>query len=280
MNGDVEITPGVWLRYECERQRLGPSLRDRFVPLSIDAPARTFVEHALTRPAGRLQTQIFQAARKLLSDYDAYGLLGMYGMHLLSTQQARELLPASKQQGTTSLLDVGAGEGAVTAALAPLFTDVIATEASRVLRHRLRQRGYVSLAHDLSLSPLADRKFATIACLNVIDRCARPRSLLTHLRSMLTCDGRLLLSVPLPLRPHVHVGARTADPEETLPTGVLGGDTTWETAATLLVENLLQPLGFTIERLSRVPYLSRGDADAPLYVLDAAIVVLRQPAID
>jgi SAM-dependent methyltransferase len=222
-----------------------------------------------------MQTQIFHAARKLLSDYDAYGLLGMYGMHLLSTDQARQLLPETTGGVGRRLLDVGAGDGAITQALAPLFADVAATETSRVLRHKLQQRGYRALPDDLSLSALAGPKLDVIACLNVIDRCARPLSLLTRLRSMLAADGHLLLSVPLPLRPHVHAGGQTSDPEESLPTVHDEADESWEASATSLVERLLQPLGFDLERLSRIPYLSRGDAETPLYVLDAAIIVLR-----
>lgn len=268
MTGDVEISPGVWLRYACDRTRLGVSVRSRFEPLKIDPAARAFVSDAFASPAGPVRTRFFQAMRNVLSDYDAYGLLDMYGMHLLSDKQARELLT---RHATGTLLDVGAGNGAVTQVLSPLFSEVHTTEASRVLRRRLRQRGFKVLRRDLSLSPEPELRPNVIACLNVIDRCARPRSLLTHLRSMLARDGRLLLSVPLPLRPHVHIGARTADPEESLPSS----QHTWELDVTALVDELLAPLGFELERLSRLPYLSRGDVTTPLYLLDAAVLVLR-----
>lgn len=271
MTGDVEISPGVWLRYACETRRLGSSLRARFSPLAIDTATRRFVTDALAHPAGPLRTRVFHAARTLLSDYDAYGLLGMYGMQLVSTEQARELLPGPT---TRALLDVGAGDGAVTQQLAPLFSTVHVTEASWVLRRKLSRRGFSVHGIDLSLSPLPNERFDVISCLNVIDRCARPRSLLTHLHAMLQPQGRLLLSVPLPLRPHVHVGARTADPEESLPRS----DDQWELDATSLADELLQPLGFDVERLARAPYLSRGDASSPLYVLDAALFVLRVAA--
>ncbi len=268
MNGDVEVSPGVWLRYGCELKRLGPSVRDRFATLAIDAPTRAFVADALAHPAGPIRTRVFHAARAWLSDYDAYGLLGMYGMHLLTTAHVRALLGDGPR---VSLLDVGAGDGAVTQVLAPFFDIVSVTEASRVLRSKLTRRGFSVLSTDLSLAPTPTMQLDVIACLNVIDRCVRPRSLLTNLRSMLNGQGRLLLSVPLPLRPHVHLGARTADPEESLPRS----DDQWELDATALVDELLSPLGYDVERLSRLPYLSRGDAHAPLYVLDAAVFVLR-----
>lgn len=268
MTGDVEIRPGIWLRYGCEGAKLGASIRGRFVPLSIDAPTRAFVDTALAEPAGPFRTRLFQAARRFLSDYDAYGLLSMYGMHLLTADHVRALLPGSERQ---SLLDVGAGNGAVTQVLAPSFERVQVTEASRVLRRRLAQRGFSVLKADLSVAADSTQRFDMIACLNVLDRCARPRSLLTHLKAMLEPGGRLLLSVPLPLRPHVHVGPQTVDAEESLPRT----DNVWELDATSLHDELLRPLGFTTERLARLPYLSRGDADCPLYVLDAAVYVLR-----
>jgi SAM-dependent methyltransferase len=272
VNGDVEVSPGVWLRYGCEVARLGPSLRARFLALSIDAPTRAFVNEALAHPAGPLRTRVYQAARAFVSDYDAYGLLGMYGMHLLSAGHVQALL-ADAPRG--ALLDVGAGDGAVTQVLAPMFERVSVTEASRVLRTKLARRGFTVIPQDLSVVPGGSASFDVIACLNVIDRCARPRSLLTHLRSMLTRDGRLLLSVPLPLRPHVHLGARTADPEESLPRS----EDHWELDVTALVDELLSPLGYDVERVSRLPYVSRGDAHAPLYVLDAAVLVLRPRAV-
>jgi SAM-dependent methyltransferase len=152
-----------------------------------------------------------------------------------------------------------------------LFDSGHVTEASWVLRGKLSRAGFQVHEHDLCLAPLSDVHADVIACLNVLDRCLRPRSLLTHLRAMLAPSARLLLSVPLPLRPHVHVGPRTADPEEALPRS----DDVWELDANALVEELLAPLGFQVERLSRVPYLSRGDVDCPVYVLDAALLVLR-----
>lgn len=269
MTGDVEIRPGIWLRYGCEGARLGASIRGRFVPLSVDAPTRAFVDAALADPAGPLRTRVFQAARRFLSDYDAYGLLSMYGMHLLTKQHVSALLPGVSEG--LSLLDVGAGNGAITQVLAPSFERVQVTETSRVLRRRLAERGFAVLNTDLSVAADSTQRFDVIACLNVLDRCARPRSLLANLKAMLQPSGRLLLSVPLPLRPHVHVGPQTVDPEESLPRS----DQVWELDATSLHDELLRPLGFTVERLARLPYLSRGDADCPLYVLDAAVYVLR-----
>ena len=68
--------------------------------------------------------------------------LGMTGgMHVLSTTQfAAHLYRQLGQQGR--LLDIGAGDGGVTQRLAPLFTEVFATETDTIMRWRLRSLGY------------------------------------------------------------------------------------------------------------------------------------------
>lgn len=259
---------------DCDRAALGPGLAARFAPLPHDEGALAFARSALAAPHGRLATLAYGVLRRFLSDYDAYGALGMYPMHLLGSAQFADLLaPALRCPRPRRLLDVGAGDGGVTARAAPLFDEVTVTEASRVLRRRLRARGFTLLERDLAAAPVPDGlRFDAVLCLNVLDRCTHPRTLLSHLRDALAAEGRLLLSVPLPLAPHVQVGGHTVAPEEPLPDAA----PTWEQGAASLAHSVLAPAGLTIERLARAPYLSRGDARTPLYVLDAAIFVCRR----
>ena len=89
------------------------------------------------------------ALRATLSLTDANGLVGRGSMHVLSTAQARTLLreqPAAAGGAAADaprgvLLDVGAGDGSVTAQLAPLFEAVVATEA-RARRGCAAQRAH------------------------------------------------------------------------------------------------------------------------------------------
>ena len=108
-----------------------------------------------------------------------------------------------------------------------------------------------------------------VTCFNVIDRCSHPLTLLRHAIAALKPGGVLLASVPLPLKPHVHVGRFTVDQEERLP----AAEETWEEGVATLASELFEPLGLEVTALSRAPYLCRGDASTPLYVLDAAIFV-------
>jgi SAM-dependent methyltransferase len=266
----VMVAPGLELRYGCERDALPDALRERFQPLAYDADAAQFVTDALAHPHGAWKTALYAGLRRVLSDYDAYGLLDMYAMHLVSTAQLQALLGTRGARGR-ALLDVGAGRGDITRRTVAWFEHVAATEASAVMRRRLRALGLEVLDHDLARAALpGSRRFDAILCLNVLDRCAYPRSLLQHLRAALATDGRLVLAVPLPLRPHVQQRGRTADPEEPLP----AAEPTWEAGATRIAE-LLERAGFTVERLSRAPYVCRGDARARLHVLDDALFVCR-----
>jgi len=259
------------LWYDCVSSRLSPDLAARFVPLAPDDDTRAFLARAEATRPGWARTLALAVLRRFVSDYDAYGRLGMYEMHLASTAQFRRLLP-DLDEGAR-LLDVGAGAGDVTACLAPLFREVVVTESSRVLRAQLASRGHRLVDHDLGEAPWpSDERFDVASALNVLDRTARPRSLLAHLRDATTARGCVMLSVPLPLRPHVHVGPRTVDPDEALPVGE--GD--WETCLEAFVRDVVTPAALRVERFTRVPYLSQGDAARPLYLLDAALLVCRR----
>lgn len=263
----VRLTPDVELRYGCDTTHLPAELRERFVELEHDEASRAFVAEALASPHGPLRTWVYSKLRGWMSDYDAYGLLGMYPMHLLSTAQLDRLLGPGPR---ARLLDIGAGSGGVTAQAAALFQHTSATEASSMLRRRLRARGYEVLEHDFTAAPLPEQheRYDVVTCFNVLDRCSHPRTLLRNARAALEDGGKLVLSVPLPLKPHVHVGRYTVDQEERLPEA----KAMWE----LGVGSLRGPVegaGMRVERVSRAPYLCRGDSTTPVYVLDAAILV-------
>jgi SAM-dependent methyltransferase len=270
--GDVTLEEGSLLRYGCELAALPAELAARFVPLEHDDAARRFVQDALARPHGWLASACYRALRRVMSDYDAYGLVGMYPMHLCSSEQFARLLTAARARPGGSLLDVGAGNGAITALAARALgtRSVTATEASAVMRARLRGRGFRVLERDLGQEPVPESARADVVlALNVLDRTSYPRTMLAHLREALRPGGLLMLSLPLPLRPHVQGAGGTSDPEELLPDA---GDS-WERGVASLARELFAPAGLEVCSLSRAPYLSRGDRGQRLYALDAALFV-------
>ncbi len=255
------------LRYTCNLSKLTPSLGDRFVQFGIDDSLARYFERARLERHGAFMTWLHHALRGFLSDFDINGLLGTYPMHVLGTEQWEQLLgrPGGR------LLDVGAGNGDVTAQLAPLFDQVTTVETARLMARRLERRGYTCHRVDLARTDVPDAPWDVITLLNVLDRCDRPLTLLGNLRAALSDGGRLVVTLVLPYKPFVYEGGMSRSPTELLPIS----RNSWEGATNNLVENVLLPLGFEIEACSRVPYLSGGDAHRALYELDDVLLVCR-----
>jgi SAM-dependent methyltransferase len=207
--------------------------------------------------------------RRFATDWDADGWLGMHPLHVLGTSSWRALL--GERGGV--LLDVGAGRGDVTSTLAPLFERVVATETSAPMVRRLRARGFEAHGVDLATEPLPGAgRFAAVAMLHVLDRCARPRTLLARAIDHLAQDGVAIVAVPLPARPHVDAGRYTVDPDEPLD----ADGATFEEALGRFAERVLAPAGLEVLRWTRATYYARGDARSPMHALDDAIVVARR----
>jgi len=103
----------------------------------------------------------------------------------------------------------------------------------------------------------------------VLDRAPYPKRLLARAASLLAPGGRLLLALALPYRPFYYDGASTPEPRERLACE----SPSFERAARELVSRELAPLGLAPVALSRLPYLSFGDAERELYMLNDLIVL-------
>lgn len=262
---------GAELHYACDGARLPAELRERFVPLELDDETRAFIDAAAASRHGRALALAHRLLGAFMSDFDVNGLLGTYPLFLLSAAQWRGLLGTGP---VARYLDVGAGCGDVTARVAELASEVVTSETSWAMARRLERRGFACLRADLAEIEPRER-FDLVTCLNVIDRSARPRTLLARLARALTPDGRLVVATPLPYAPFVYAGGTTRAPAERLPLDA--GD--WEAGVAELAERVLGPLGLEVLALTRAPYISGGDPGRPLYVLDDAVVVCRkQPA--
>lgn len=261
---------GFTFRYRCDGDALPPDLARAFVPLSLDDETRRFVDEAEDGRHGSWLSVAHAWLGRFMSDFDVNGLLGTYPLFLLSAAQWEELLGDAARG---HLLDVGAGIGGVTARLAPLFDDVTVTETSKPMVRRLRAR-FRALALDVTREDPPEASYDVVSCLNVIDRCARPATLLARLTALVAPGGHLVLSTPLPFDPFVYRGGRTTDPEERL--AVAGKR--FEAALASLVANVVEPAGLSVVRFTRAPYLSRGDERRALYQLDDAVLVCRRVA--
>jgi SAM-dependent methyltransferase len=263
-----DLPPGVELRYGSEVAKLPSLLRDRFVELELGTEGRDFVERAVSTLPGKARTALQRTLRTFMSDFDANGLLDMYPMHLLSTDQWRSLV------GTSSVrhLDVGAGSGDVTRTISPLARETVTTETSRMMARTLRRRGFRCFRTDVAEFEVPEPRYDLITCLNVLDRCARPLSLLSKLANALEPAGTLVVATPFPFDPFFYDGPASIAPMERLDLSRDG----WERSVTALADLVTNRLGLSIASISRVPYLCQGDSDRPLYVLDDALLVCRR----
>lgn len=254
----------------CDTGRLPAALASRFVLLERDADLLSAVARLAARRHGAFKTLLQRALRLYVSDFDANALLDMYAMNLLCTSHWRRLLG---EDAKGRLLDVGAGSGDVTGELAPLFDEVHVVEVSRGMARRLKRRGYAVHVTDIARNgPPADG-FDVVSCLNVLDRCERPHSLLQAALRAVRPGGLLVIALALPYRPFYYDGGSSPEPKQRLS---CDGDT-FEEQVTALVDSEIAPLGVTLERWARAPYLSAGDKDRPLYELDDVILLCRRP---
>jgi SAM-dependent methyltransferase len=210
----------------------------------------------------------------LLSDFDVNALLGTHPVYLLSAAHWAHLLGERREQ----VLDVGAGNGNVTAELTAGSGRVFTTENSRFMCRALRARGFECERVPID-DPLPDDRpalqgpFDVVACLNVVDRTSHPWRLLTAACRRVGVGGLLIVAVPLPLDPFYYRGGRVLTPAQRLPS--LSG--TWEEQCSGWVAALSAHLPeLQLRSVSRAPYLSAGTPRQRLAVLDDVVLVFER----
>ncbi|KAF7270614.1 hypothetical protein GWI33_016411 [Rhynchophorus ferrugineus] len=189
-------------------------------------------------------------------------------MFVVSQSQLSKLLKIENDTKLDSLLDLGAGDGKVTAQMAPFFKKTYVTEVSGTMKKLLTRRGYQIL--DIE-KWFMDRKFEVISCLNLLDRCNTPLTILHNIRETLQPGGYVLLALVLPFSAYVESGSSDHSPTEVLP---IRGDT-FEAQVQSLIRDVLKPAKFDVVSWSRVPYLCEGDLHQSYYWLDDVILVLK-----
>jgi 2-polyprenyl-3-methyl-5-hydroxy-6-metoxy-1,4-benzoquinol methylase len=253
------------LTYAIDPDALGRRYRPLVMTLDADAGTTAFVEHERARRHGRWRWAGRALSRSALGAFSANAMFDTYPLFLLSDEQWEHLLGGHRGG---HLLDVGAAAGHVTTRLGAAFDDITAIDVSRPMVRRLRARGLRAHAMDLSTTQPPGGPFDALALLNVLDRCARPRTLLRAATGAVVPGGTVIVSMPLPYDPCWYDGPRTRDPLEQL--GVRGES--WEAGAAALA-GTLEDHDLTVQAITRAPYLSGGDRHQPLYVLDAVVIV-------
>ncbi|EGI70462.1 Methyltransferase-like protein 9 [Acromyrmex echinatior] len=197
-------------------------------------------------------------------------------MHVFSSEQFQKLMDASGFTGPWhSLVDLGAGDGATTAHVAHLFEKVYATDISPPMRWALAKRKFTVL--DVERWHQEAGPYNVILCLNLLDRCDRPNTLLKLLRTSLAPGGRLVVALVLPFSPYVEVGERNNHkPSEYLPVRGSG----LEIQIVSLIDRVFAPVGLRCLVWSKLPYLCEGDLGQSYYFLDDVIFVLEAQPVN
>lgn len=207
---------------------------DKFVELDEDDETKNFLFKCFEKSENflmqLLHSFIMSILRFFMSITSINGLLHRGSMFVFSIQQFRFLIDFDSHYGghkLNSLLDLGAGDGMVTSRMAPFFKNVYATEMSGPMRWRLRQKGYTILdvnewhkqQNARTNSSLAEAeshlKYDAISCLNLLDRCESPITLLKNVRESLVDNGLLIVAIVLPFKPYVEYN-RDNRPKEDL----------------------------------------------------------------
>ncbi|KYN05054.1 Methyltransferase-like protein 9 [Cyphomyrmex costatus] len=273
--------------YRVDKSKIREDLLDLWVPLGTGPNAEQpdkAAEIFLVRSAERSDSLPLQAwhslARSALSWFisrtSINGLLGRGSMHVFSSEQFQKLMNASGFTGPWhSLVDLGAGDGATTAHVAHLFEKVYATDISPPMRWALAKRKFTVL--DVERWHQEAGPYNVILCLNLLDRCDRPNTLLRLLRTSLAPGGRLVVALVLPFSPYVEVGERNNHkPSEYLP--VRGNGLEIQIAS--LIDRVFAPVGLRCLVWSKLPYLCEGDLGQSYYFLDDVIFVLEAQPVN
>lgn len=259
--------------YSVNLEHFSSDLKTKFLQLGKDNETQRFLKDCGEK-SDWLFTQIFHSLVKFILSWvmnktSINGLLKRGSMFIFSQDHFSSLMEIDSHQKRDRLLDLGAGDGMITRQMASFFNEVFVTEMSATMKWRLNEHGFKLLDTEEWFSDTQE-KYDVISCLNLLDRCERPIEILEHIRSMLKPgSGRLLLAIVLPFSPYVEFGVGNHQMQHL---NICGK--TFEEQVQSLTKNVLEPLGYVLERFSRLPYLCEGDLHHSFYYLSDAVFVL------
>uniref|UniRef100_A0A0B6ZGU8 Methyltransferase-like protein 9 n=1 Tax=Arion vulgaris TaxID=1028688 RepID=A0A0B6ZGU8_9EUPU len=253
--------------------RFPEDLQAKFVQFEQDEGTSEFLDNCQEK-SNQIFTQLFYSlARPLLNIFmtqtSINGFLNRGSMFIFSKNQIEHLLGFTPYHKEDTLLDLGAGDGLVTKQMAGYFHKTYTTEMSGVMVRRLTGLGFNVLGvNDWQSTGV---KYDLVSCLNLLDRCDKPLSLLADIKSsMKPVTGRLLVAVVIPFKPYVEFDSHTHEPSEFI--HIKGSN--FEEQVEQFV-SIFHRSGFQVEKFSRLPYLCEGDLRHSYYVLTDAIFVLK-----
>jgi SAM-dependent methyltransferase len=121
-------------------------------------------------------------------------------------------------------------------------------------------------------------KFDVISCLNILDRCDKPFTLLKQIKSSLKPNGHLVLALVLPFKPYVEYN-KNNQPTEQIPFRSFSSNQTLTQQVNNQIQDLIdlvfKPIGFLLVKWTRLPYLCEGNAYQSFYYLYDYVFILK-----
>jgi len=235
------------------------NLESKFVELELDKETQEFIDNCSNNFYQLAKASLLRPVLKYFYTVtDANAILGTGKMFLLSKNHIKYLL---ENQTFENMLDIGAGDGNVTSQFKDIIKGKITcTEASPNMINVLKNKGF-DTQEDIS------GDYELIGLLNVLDRCDKPISILKSIQKIK--KKFVIISIVLPFRGFYTEGLNKLPQIEK----VIGSYKEWEESVHRL-SRLFLDLGFNIEKISRLPYLSEGNFKSNMYSLDTAIFIL------
>lgn len=124
-------------------------------------------------------------------------------------------------------------------------------------------------------------KYDAISCLNLLDRCDKPFSLLKQIKNALKLNGMLIVALVLPFKPYVEYNPGNKPTENLMDVSLNGSCVKSEPCQmnkanrqiNHLIENVFGPMGFELIKFSRLPYLCEGNlAQSYYYLIDYVFI--------
>ena len=258
---------------------------EHFVEMYEDEATKEFISDSVDQADSVLTQMWHSLAKSVLSFFytqtDINGYLRRGSMFVFSREQFNFLLDKAGLLNQTpfklgnTLMDLGAGDGAPTEQMRSFFNEVHVTETSWAMRDILKLKGFKTLEVE-SWSEPRPEFYDMISCLNLLDRCEKPATLLNEIGSALKPEGFLLVALVLPFRPYVEFSSdsKSHKPVEKLP---FNGET-FE-AQVVSVVTYFESQGYKIKAWSRVPYLCEGDLSQSVYALDDALFLFSKDKV-
>ncbi|RNA32722.1 methyltransferase 9 [Brachionus plicatilis] len=267
------------------------SIQHCFVQFNEDLQTKNFLDNCIEKSehffTQLLHSFVLSFLQYFMAITSINGLLQRGSMFVFSEDQFKNLIDFRGENKLTNLLDLGAGDGEVTSKMAPFFQNVYTTEMSTTMRWRLQHKGFqvveVNEWDKIRSGSGEDSfvKFDAISCLNLLDRCDKPLSLLKQMKKALKPNGLLIVALVLPYKPYVEYNPDNKPSEDLLEVWSPGFCVNNEPCKMNkvnkqikhLIENVFEPIGFELTKFTRLPYLCEGNlAQSYFYLIDYVFI--------